>query len=63
MSVTRPQERSFDRVGSTVSTTQSITIQDLAVGASREYSAEFTMQNPSVTSRPAADILDHDYGW
>ena len=51
------------RVGSSVSAIQVITVQDLSRGESDEYGAEFTMQNPSVTSRPVAEITDHSYDW
>ena len=40
-----------------------ITVQDLSVGESEEYRAEFTMQNPRVTSSPVAEITDHSYDW
>ena len=51
------------RVGSSVSAMQVITVRDLSTGESDEYGAEFTMLNPSVTSRPVAEITDHSYDW
>ncbi len=51
------------RVGSSVSMTQVVTVYNLPGGASDDYGATLTMLNPSVTSRPVAEITDHTYDW